>query len=61
MTNEILTALAQAKVVLSTDAPANDRVMATLTRLEAVMPPSGTPEYRAAFRDAHANLETIGA
>jgi hypothetical protein len=30
--------------------------MATLTRLEAIMPLPGTPEYRAIFREAHAIL-----
>jgi hypothetical protein len=52
----LLVALAQAKIVLATQAPATEHVMATLTRLEAVMPLPGTPEHRAIFREAHAIL-----
>jgi hypothetical protein len=57
---DLLIALAQAKVVLSIEAPASDRVMATLTRLDAALPLPGTPEHRAAFRAANGNLERIG-
>lgn len=44
-------------VLLLKDERATLGVMHALTLIESLMPPSGTPESRAAFAEAHAVLE----
>jgi hypothetical protein len=45
---------AQAIIALSHDAPATLRVSKAIMQLERILPPPGTPEYRAAYEEAHA-------
>jgi hypothetical protein len=52
--------LALARIVLG-DEPATPGVMHALTLIESAMPRSGTPEYRAAFAEAHATRKAQAA
>jgi hypothetical protein len=45
--------VAEAHITLSHEAPATTGVLTALSRLEGLLPPSGTDEYREAFRTAH--------
>jgi hypothetical protein len=45
--------VAEAHIALSTEAPATTGVYMAIAQLERLLPPSGTPEYREAFRTAH--------
>jgi hypothetical protein len=53
---EMHTIAAQAKIVLTHEAPASRRVDIAILALERLLPPSGTPEHRAAFQAAHNRL-----